>query len=157
MFKRLIPILALILVGGYIGYSYPKPSIFYEAERIHVPSHVEVNEVIPMEVDRTIVRPFTGEFLVNVKELHEDQKISYCTGSGAVVYNPEMVLPETGTDPHELNLGWWIGKSNGDDCTKGMISKPGTYVIETCWKIERPLTFTITTCKNSNTFIVKDS
>lgn len=152
--KKLI---AFVLIGAYAGYAFPNPESYYVADRVSVPNHVSINQVIPMEVDRSIVKPFTGEFYVNIKEVRGNRKISYCSGSGTLVYNPDMVLPETGVKANELNLGWWIGESGSEDCVKGMISTPGTYYIETCWKIDRPMTFAIVTCKNSNTFIVKDT
>lgn len=146
-----------VIVAVFMIYSFPNQSSYFEVDNINAPVSISINEVIPLQINRFIHKEFDGSFTVNVKQFTDSGPVSYCSGSGNLHYKPSAVLPSSGKNPNELNLGWWIGVSSSLDCSKGYISEIGTYIIESCWTIERPFTFPITLCKDSNTFKIEDA
>lgn len=147
---------AIITFGLYLGYTYPNPSFFYSVDYIKVNGEVQAGQPISMDVQRSVNSDFTGYYYVNVLQKVSDtaQFASYCSGTGTVVYKTTAVLPPPGTEDGQLNLKWWIGLTARPDCTAGVINTPGTYKIESCWKIERSYTFPVWVCSDSNTFKV---
>lgn len=103
-----------------------------------------------MEVERTIAKPFLGEWRVEAEKKVGNLYVFRGVASGENSYNADAKLPA------DLDLGWWTldqfcKKIDG----KSLITlSPGTYRINTTWVIDPehypPKRISI----NSNDFIV---
>lgn len=89
---------------------------------------VKQGERVPMLVDRTINRPFTGEWVVSVKRFVELGWVHHCHGTGKANYKPGGNLPT------DLDLEWWTAGA-----CKSLPA--GSYIIETSWKIKPTFDF----------------
>lgn len=83
----------------------------------------KAGHVVPMLVDRTIHRPFLGEWTVSVKRFVSVGWVNHCTASGRAHYEKGAELPT------DLDLNWW---TNGACQTL----PEGRYAIETTWHIQ---------------------
>ena len=154
--------LALIPFALWFGYSLPIPSKYFEVHSVVTLDHdrpITANTVIEMDVVREIHQTFQGEYLVTVrrsaiKRNGEQGWTGYCRGRDNLRYETDAALPPPGPGPDDLNLGWWIYKTEAPDCSRGVISVPGDYYIQTCWKIQRPFTYPIWTCEDTEPFTV---
>lgn len=76
---------------------------------------------LSMVVDRTIKRPFRGEWTASVRKW-DGGWISVCTATGSSPYKPDAKLPA------KLDLSWW---TDGGCNTL----QPGKYMLTTAWTI----------------------
>lgn len=77
-----------------------------------------------LTVSREIRRPFTADWIANVRRLAPDNgTVVVCAASGRDRYRPDSRLPQPTT------LTWWLA---GARCAPG----PGRYIIDTTWAID---------------------
>lgn len=77
---------------------------------------------VPVVLDRTIKRPFYGQWDVSVKEVTLVGLVPVCIARGATSYNPDTSLPPTPT------MRWLT-----DGACQTLPS--GTYLIDVTWRI----------------------
>lgn len=97
-------------------------SNFFVVSRVGVGNTV-VGEPILMDVDRTIVRPFLGDYSVALREF-PGRALVCRAGDESINYDPSNKLP----DP--LTLHWWA--DNGG-CSGEKDGYVGEFVIDTTW------------------------
>lgn len=83
----------------------------------------KVGQDVPMIVDRTIVRPFFGEWTATVRRYTPTGWAWYCGGNGKSIYRDGAELPIN------LTLDWWTAGG-----CKTLTE--GRYIIETSWEIK---------------------
>ena len=143
----------------WASWSLPQPERYFDIRSVSVLSkNIDTETIIQLDVDRSINAEFYGKYIVTVLQYNEDKGgyVGFCRGQDDLHYRLDAVLPEPGDGPRDLNLGWWIYKTDDPSCGAAIIDEPGIYYIRTCWRIERPWTFTIPTCINTETFTVKE-
>lgn len=93
--------------------------------------------------DRTIKKPFTADWVVNVQAfLPSSKTFNTCYGDGRGSYSPEKALPAEG-----VTLEWFVGKK--------CFLLPGKYRLEATWIIHRDGYEDVTVKIASNVFTVK--
>jgi hypothetical protein len=123
----------LVFVMAYPVFAALAPaSNWMEVRRIHV-ADASLNEWPKMDVDRTIRKPFSGEWTVRL-DVHTGEGFTfYCEARGQTHYKPEAVLPP------DLDLEWWtLGEFVRNYHARTQIPcaiLPGTYRIITEWII----------------------
>lgn len=118
------------------------PSYWFELDRVYVHDTVEGKPAL-MEIDRTIHRPVTMEWTVEVNRETMGGFYAYCVQSGQNDYRPGSSLPA----PTELNLDWWTWPRKCD-------LPAGRYQVETTYRIRFTL-FEFIIRNTSNTFTVR--
>lgn len=96
-------------------------SFWYEANSVQI-IDAQADAPISMLVDRTIHRPFVGEWVATVRRVGPSGVELYCSGSGRANYRPKNDLPAV------VTLGWWTGGA----CNT---LPGGDYVVDTTWQI----------------------
>jgi hypothetical protein len=97
------------------------PITWFEVKNVAVPNFIAGTD--PQIIyDRTVHKPFSATWNVEVHLAGDKTDFSYCTGSGVNNYEPS---PEA-KDANVL-LSWFIGK----DCHL----PPGQYLLQTNWEI----------------------
>ena len=101
--------------------SLPTSGYYFRASSMVVPD-VPVSADVVLLVDREIVRPVYGEWVVTVRRYTGHGWTLACPPArGASDYSPQAALPQP------LTLDWWTeGQCN--------ITEPGRYFISTTWK-----------------------
>lgn len=164
MFQIIKNLIIVLIIGFYVAYAWPAPGRYMEVISVQVysetsrSSRISSGESVLLDVNRIIKQDFQGEYFVDVQRYDTDLNrwTYYCRGKGDTLYQTSAILPIPGPDPvRDLNLSWWIGKTEEDDCDAGYIIKTGTYRIITSWKIIRPMAFPIWVKNQSNSFIVE--
>lgn len=80
-----------------------------------------------MVVERTIRRPFVGDFIATIFVLEQEEGVLYPpSGSGRFVYLPAARMPVP------LKLDWWM---NWTDCNR---LHAGRYFVRTAWIVHAP-------------------
>ena len=97
-------------------------SFWLSVDDVHVFDST-VGSPIYMSVDRTIHRPFYGEWSVTVRKINTGKKSVVCVSRGRSDYITEAVFPE------DLSLDWWT-----DGKCKTL--KIGKYILTTSWSID---------------------
>lgn len=89
----------------------------------------------PMDVDRTIVSDFTGEWVAEIHAMDPNRGAfsHHCSSKGENEYHTTDQLPPTGVGPKDLNINWWTWPK------KCKLTK-GKYRIDTIWRI-KPLNY----------------
>ena len=113
---------AAVFGWGALSLSLPA-SFWFTVENVTV-LDVETGYNIPMNVTRTIKRPFKGEYHVEVRTF-SGYTIA-CEAHGQVDYAPSATFPEP------LTLTWW----GFSDPRCGNLPD-GQYNIKTTWEVER--------------------
>jgi len=75
----------------------------------------------PVVYDRTIKRPFTGEWTAEIN--NAETGVTACRGFGRSDYQPKDVLPDA-----TVTLSWFVSAK----CNLF----PGHYVVETVWRVQ---------------------
>ena len=112
----------ILLVVAIVIQFLPTASWWFEVRSIRVFDAKE-GEPVPMAVDRSINRPFRGQWVTSIRRLENNGWVMYCSVDGATNYSPKASLP----DP--LYLNWWT--------SPGCNPIPaGKYILETDWLIK---------------------
>lgn len=134
--------LAMLAFAAYLVVSYWPASWWYSVRSVVVFDSVVGADVL-MQVDRTIHRPFVGEWSVLVRRQTPDGEgwEIVCVAHGRSNYRPDARLP----DP--LTLDWW---------TAGQCPRPpaGRILISTIWTIDSGIGRTKAVVAESNFFTV---
>lgn len=110
----------LILLWGLFFVSWTFPATWWlDVARVKV-FDSEAGQPIHMEADRTIRRPFSGEWSAIVRRKRGKHWVVNCTAFGMGDYRPDAALP----DP--LTLDWWTDGA----CS---VLQAGTYLLTTSW------------------------
>lgn len=131
-------------VGAFLGWNaYWPASYWYEIGEVTVFDAVHGKEPL-IDVDRSIHEPFTGEYIVTVRNTMGK---TICSGGARVPYDPAAKLP----DP--ITLGWWAAGAV-PNCIKNM--PPGEYEMTTCVEILHDVPFLTRreVCQPSNAFSI---
>lgn len=118
----------LLLAGAYIGLrlavTFWPASWWFDAGPMRIADARE-GEPVLIEWDRTIHRPFVGDWSVVVRRVAPRSLTVQCEARGVVDYLPTATLPEP------LTLEWW---------TSGQCPAltPGRYRVSTIWTIRTP-------------------
>ena len=105
----------------------------------------------PMAFDRTIERPFYGEWVVTIlRETSSGGFATYRTFQGANDYQPDVALPD------DLNLCWWVWSiSLGVPFQSFRLElSPGRYRVTTLWTINPDQKTVKSVRRTSNVFEV---
>lgn len=105
-----------------ITHAWPA-SWWFEVTRFSVLDSVQ-GEIVPIDVERVIHRPFDGTWTVLVRRWEEKGWVVECAAHGGGEYETDALLPAP------LTLKWW---TNGE-CS-GAELKPGRYMLITKWII----------------------
>jgi len=119
---------------------------WFSVNQMQVPAVVTKNETIFIIFDRTIRKPFYGEWLVEVQKINEDGTVSVvCSGNGEANYTPNKSLPhidKTSTRDATakyanlpkigVTLSWFL---NNQSCEPVLTA--GNHRIYARWKIDR--------------------
>lgn len=135
-----------ILIGGWsatliVSTFYRDPTEWYELRSVYV-SDTKYGTSPKMKVDRTIKKPFIGEWTVKVNQVIGEQVVEKCPAVGVTRYMPENSLP------HDLDLDWWTFPTV---CNL----KPGRYEVDTQVAIRVHGLFQMYQSAKSNQFQVK--
>ncbi len=117
-------------------------SHWFEVRSVHV---FDTFEGFPpkMAVDRTIHRPFQGDWIATVMRQESGGRFTtYCPAPGSSDYRPTASLPEN------LDLNWWTWPRKCD-------LPPGVYRINTLWVLNLPEDATKYVRVTSNEFKVR--
>lgn len=123
-----------VLIAGVI-YSYmvsvknaAPPTEWFAVKDISVPDFVQGDDP-PVIYNRQILKPFYGDWSVEIHGTNESTDYAICAGSGSAYYEPKENLPDTG-----VSMSWFFGY----EAWKGCSLNDGQYVLQTHWKI-RPI------------------
>lgn len=127
MFRAAINYLSFVFAGlllaVFLAVAHFWPSSFwFEVRSLRVFDSV-LGEPIPMAVDRTIRRDFSGRWVSTIRRLEGGSWVSYCTAENTTNYSVDAKLP----DP--LYLQWWTFPG----CYPLGVGK---YTLRTTWRIE---------------------
>lgn len=129
----------VIALPLYLIWTGLPPSLWLDVERIRVEDSRE-GEPILIHVDRTIHRPFTASWAVEVELLTPGGWKILHTSPGSNNYTPDM------EQQLSANLTWWAGER--------LSLSPGTYRLVTCWRIHLDWLRDRRFCSTSNVFRV---
>jgi hypothetical protein len=108
---------------------------------IHVHDTVE-GAPAPMDVQRTIHKPFFADWVVTVmRQLEDGEFTTFCTARGVNDYAVDAQLPD------ELNLDWWTWPVECDP-------PAGSYQVRTAWSLQLQGGIEKTIRRRSNVFTV---
>lgn len=120
LFDFILAVSAMFVLSAGIVYLLPA-SLWFEVRSTQVlDSHV--GTAPRMIVDRTIVRPFAGDWVVTVLKVVDGGFESTCTATGSADYDPSNVYPT------DMNLDWWTWPTQ---CNLQI----GEYVVRTVWTV----------------------
>jgi hypothetical protein len=114
--------LAVVWLAAWATMGLWPTSWWLEVRSVYV-GDAEAGEPVPMIVDRTIHRPFLGEWSVVVRKVSGGASETVCTAKGTTNYRPDSTLP----DP--LLLSWWAYP----ECDT---LPAGVYILTTIWKVQ---------------------
>lgn len=134
--------LAAPSLGGFVDRFVPV-SFWFEVRSVHV-FDAPAGEDPRMAVDRTIHRPFTARYIAIVRRRGENGFSHFCSGSDTTDYQPDAAFP----DP--LTLSWWTWP-------KRCALPPGTYRLDTLWRIETQTGVVRDLRNRSNEFRILDA
>lgn len=120
---------------------YSWPSSWWFEARSTVVFDSRVDEQIQLVVDRSIYRPFIGEWSVLVRRVDESGTTIQCQASGSGNYRVDSDFPSP------LTLDWWTAG-------KCVHLPAGKYIMTTVWRIPGLFGLTKTVAIDSNPFTV---
>lgn len=119
---------AILLVPWVVDKAIPA-SLWYSLEAVHVDDAL-VGEPVPVQVRRSISRPFLGQYVVTVRPVGRPEPV--CNGGSVVVYKPSQT-PEVSRD-----LAYWSAGAK-PDCMDAL--EPGRYIMTTTIIIQTGIPF----------------
>jgi hypothetical protein len=149
MARRILPILQYLIAALIVSVGLTA-LVLWPATRWMVVKTVHIADTpkgapVEMIVDRSVVRPFTGQYNVSIHAWHDNAWVAYCN---TAVSNP-WEYQAGARYPVPLTLEWWTGG-------KCHPLPPGEYQVTTRWNLSNlgifpDKTFAVT----SNIFEIK--
>lgn len=140
--------LGAVLLGTLLSLTYAidsrhrtPASAWLEVVAIHA-TDTRVGADPLLLIERTIHAPFAGEWTTTVRKIEQDGLVVACEGSGRTNYSPDSRLPRP------TPLRWWAGV----ECKL----EPGSYRVDTSWRMYPPGYPMKTQHRSSNIFRVVD-
>lgn len=115
--------IAMAVVLALLSAAHFWPTSFWYEVRSIKAGPASVGQSVPMLVDRSVNRSFSGERSVTVRKFISVGWVNYCYGSVRAEYKKGEDLPQ------DLDMRWWTGGA----CEH---LPEGRYVIETAWTIK---------------------
>lgn len=145
---RVAAAIGAVLLGALLSLTYAidsrhrtPASAWLEISSIHATDTKRGMDPLLL-VDRTIHAPFAGEWTVTVRRIEPEGLVVACEGSGQTNYSPDSRLPRP------TPLKWW----SGVECRL----EPGSYRVDTSWRVYPPGYPMKTQHHSSNIFRVVD-
>jgi hypothetical protein len=101
-------------------------AFWFEVRSVEV-SSIHAGEIPRVQVDRTIRRPFTAEWIVTLRRMEEDGFSVFCSRQGRNDYRPFAELPA------QTDLNWWMDIPPNEQCPPLV---PGNYIMTFAWQVE---------------------
>lgn len=114
---------------------------YFIVRQLQVPDH-KTGDNPKIAYDREIMKPFWGDWVGEVQALSSFQAV--CANAGSWHYDPGTKPPEGG-----FTLNWFMDKK----CTL----PPGSYRLQSCWRVHRDDAKPIELCKITVPFNVEEA
>lgn len=113
-----------LLLGTSLVQSNLPASWWFDVRSVTVSDTTTADQCAPMDVDRTINRPFEGRWVLTImRQKASGSYYTYRTFPGSSDYNPDNEAPDDAT------LCWW---AESDD----FHLFPGTYRVHILWSLD---------------------